>query len=86
MHGTLRIIARGDAAQVDTVVARTVILAGDHEVLKIGIADENKASCRDQCLQPGTGIGPGIDPAAKPDEANIIETAATTAKCFMADG
>ena len=65
MHGTLRIIARGDAAQVDTVVARTVILAGDHEVLKIGIADENKASCRDQCLQPGTGIGPGIDPSGE---------------------
>ena len=43
-------------------VCPSVILAGDNEVLKLGIADEHKAFCRDQRLQPGTGIGPGIRP------------------------
>ena len=86
MHGTLRVVACGDTAKVHAFVAGTVILAGDNEVLKLGIADEHKAFCRDQRLQPGTGIGPEIDPAAKPDEAKIIEIATTKVRYFKAEG
>ena len=65
LHEALGVVARRYAAQLNDFSARTIRAIGYREVHERGIIYENEAICRDQSVEPITGIGAGIDTNSK---------------------
>ena len=60
-HEALGVVTRRYAAQLNNLSAGTIRGIGHNEVHERGIIDENEAVCRDQSVEPSTGIGAGIN-------------------------
>src|ERR1051325_9736734 len=65
VHETLGIVACRYAGKLNDFSARTIRTIRYNEIHVRGIIDENEAVCRDQGVEPITGIGAGINSGSK---------------------